>query len=236
VTPRKPKKIRDEDVIAVYRGRAAAMAAIPERLEVPELAPADIEAIYLQRARRYLRKIGWVKSALFGAPVDREENPIPWYTYACTSFLAKRVKPEFRVFEYGSGHSTLWWSQRVAHVTAVEHNVDWYEHVKASMPPNVNYVFNPADYTGELLKHSPQFDVVVIDGLDRVECSKMAPRGLRERGVIIWDNANRDSYQEGYDFLASHGFRRIDFDSTGPIWVSAWTTTVFYREGNCLGI
>jgi hypothetical protein len=235
---RPPKKIHPSDIIAVYQARAAAAEKVPQEPDTPELAPADIDAIYTARMRQHLKKIGWLKSAMTLSPVDRTGNPIPWYTYACQSFLTKRVRPDFRVFEYGSGHSTLWWSQRVAHVTSVEHNPRWYERIAKSAPRNVHYILKQKDddYAPEAARHAPKFDVVVIDGHDRARCALYAPESLTDRGVVIWDNADRDLYQSGYDHLYAKGFRRIDFDSIGPIWSVSWTTTVFYRDQNCLGI
>ena len=81
-----------------------------------------------------------------------------------------------------------------------------------------------------------EFDCVVIDGRDRVNCARHALGALTAGGVIVWDNSDRDCYQEGFDFLRDHGFRRIDFWGLGPINAYPWCTSIFYRDGNCLGL
>jgi hypothetical protein len=48
-------------------------------------------------------------------------------TYPFLRFLEQTVRPEWRVFEYGCGSSTSWWSRRVAKVVAVEHDPMWAE-------------------------------------------------------------------------------------------------------------
>jgi hypothetical protein len=80
------------------------------------------------------------------------------------------------------------------------------------------------------------FDIIVIDGRDRVNCAKNSLGALKEDGVIIWDNSERSKYAEGYAFLKDNGFKRIEFTGIGPVNSFAWSTTVFYRNKNCLAI
>jgi hypothetical protein len=63
-----------------------------------------------------------------------ENGPVPWYTYPMIEFLPAVLRPEFRVFEYGSGASSIWWSGRVGGVVSVEHDVQWYRQVEKSIP------------------------------------------------------------------------------------------------------
>ena len=80
------------------------------------------------------------------------------------------------------------------------------------------------------------FDIIIIDGRDRVNCTKYAIYKLKKEGVIIFDNSDRKAYKDAYDLLASTGFRRIDFWGIGPINKYEWCTSVFYRNNNVLGI
>lgn len=48
-------------------------------------------------------------------------NPIPWIPFAARDFLEPKLQPHMKVFEWGSGGSTIWFAQRVAHVTSIEH-------------------------------------------------------------------------------------------------------------------
>ena len=194
----------------------------------------------LQKPYAYLQEVGWYRSAWKRLSVDVGGEPIPWYTYAAISFLGGRTKENMVVFEYGSGNSTLWWSRRVAKVVSCEHDAGWYELTKSTLPSNVEYrllELVPGGLYCALIKDYGQiFDIVVIDGRDRVNCAKNSLLGLKSDGVVIWDNSDREEYGEGYEFLLDNGFRRVDFAGMGPINANGWTTSVFYRSDNCLGI
>lgn len=56
---------------------------------------------------------------------DGEE--IPWYTYLAIEYLSHLDLTGFRVFEFGSGNSTIWWGRRSNFVQAVENNSLWYD-------------------------------------------------------------------------------------------------------------
>jgi precorrin-6B methylase 2 len=51
----------------------------------------------------------------------------PWLTFGAIKFIEKIVRSDMQVFEYGSGGSTLFWSERVNKVVSIEHNKEWYE-------------------------------------------------------------------------------------------------------------
>lgn len=188
----------------------------------------------------YLTQIGWLASFSTSLPVDQQGNPLPWYTYGAIAFLQDRIRPEMAVFEFGSGNSTLWWSQRVAQVVSREHDAAWYQRVKALVPANVDYqhiaCLPDGDYAREVLKHVGRFDLIVIDGPDRVNCARHALQALKAHGAIIWDNSDREEYAAGYSLLTQAGFRRLDFSGMGPINPQGWCTSIFYRPDNCLGI
>lgn len=50
----------------------------------------------------------------------------PWMNFRVIEWLEFCLKPEMRVFEYGSGGSTLFFAERVAHVVSVEHDEGFY--------------------------------------------------------------------------------------------------------------
>ncbi len=186
-----------------------------------------------------LERIGWLRSVEEGLPVDRDGNCLPWFTYPMISFLNGKIQSNFTVFEYGSGNSTLWWSKQVSSLTSCEHELEWYNFLKERIPSNVKYIHCELDYGGQycktILGYKDRFNIIVIDGRDRVNCAKNSLEALKDDGVIIWDNSDREKYQEGYSYLIQNGFRRIDFEGLGPIG-SQWCTSVFYRDNNCFEI
>jgi hypothetical protein len=65
----------------------------------------------------------WSASQRIGAmPLDEGE---PWITFAARDFLDSYLSSSMRVFEYGSGGSSIFFSQRVAFGISIEHNSEW---------------------------------------------------------------------------------------------------------------
>lgn len=195
---------------------------------------------YFWLYREYLQASGWAASAHAHAPVDRDGRPVPWYTYAALAFLEPRLRADLEVFEYGAGHSTLWWAARVGHVCSVENDLAWTEHLRPRLPVNteLRYESSSATYTASAQHRSRRFDIVVIDGSDRNECARACQNTLKDDGVIVWDNTDREQeYAEGFRHLREVGFRRLDFEGLGPLGGCGWRTTVFYKpHANCLWI
>jgi predicted O-methyltransferase YrrM len=172
--------------------------------------------------------------------VDAAGDPIPWYTYPAIAFLARVVSPDLEVFEFGSGNSTLWWAARVASVTTVEHDAEWADEMRPLLPANVAYSHVPlapdARYAKAAKATGRQFDVIVVDGKDRVRCTRRSLAALKPEGVIVLDNADRPKFARLLDELESNEFKRLPFAGHGPIEHWTWETAILYRSGNCLGI
>lgn len=204
-------------------------------------APARItwrDLRVLWSLRQTLRDCGWLASARAQLPMDAHGNPLPWITYGAIDFLTPRIQPHWRVFEFGAGYSTLWWSSRVAAVVSVESDRAWLESISARLPAHVTCTY--ASEASEDYVRGPEghglFHVIVNDGKRRVACVPAALEALTPDGVILWDNSDRDYYAAGFSELAAAGFKRIDFSGLGPANNHLWMTTIFYRPNNCLGI
>ncbi len=191
--------------------------------------------------KNHLTKSGWKKSVVKRLPIDKHGKALPWFTYGAIHFLEPKLNKNFRVFEYGSGNSTMWFSKKVASITSVEHDEKWFHSMKSKFLAfsNISYsnqsIANTS-YSDEILSYEREFDIIVLDGRQRVQCAKNSLKALKDSGVIIWDNADRAKYQKGYDFLLSKGFKRIDFYGTGPISAHSWSTAIFYKTVNCLAL
>lgn len=192
-------------------------------------------------SKNHLSKSGWKKSVKKRMPIDRGNNELPWFTYGCIYFLNSKLKNWFSVFEYGCGNSTIWFGKRTKSVISVEHNEDWHNKMRSrfSKFANIKNVYRDLEsksYEKEILMYQKEFDIIVLDGRERVNCSFNALNALKDDGVIIWDNSDRIEYQKGYDHLISNGFKRIDFYGMGPISTHSWCTSIFYKKDNCLDI
>lgn len=129
----------------------------------------------------------------------------PWLTQQANSLLSTLLKPTGVGLEWGSGKSTLWFAQRIKHLTSVEHDEAWYKTVssklKANNISNVNYILCKAAEGQEKPGESSYvqvvntfskdgLDFVLIDGLYRDVCANMVFEKIRPGGIIVLDNAN----------------------------------------------
>lgn len=93
-----------------------------------------------------------------------------------------------------------------------------------------------SDYCRAANRFTEGFDIVVIDGRDRVNCAIHSVAALKGEGVILWDNTDRPRYKEGILHLQGRGFRQIEFIGLVPGSTAKAETSLFYRSGNCFGI
>jgi hypothetical protein len=201
---------------------------------------SEATCIFMHRLENVARRTHWLESAFHGQPLDEAGQPCPWFTYSALHFLFSRDVTGLRIFEYGSGCSTAWWAANARSVVSVEHDADWFHKLHPTVPSNVTYLYRELEHDGEyarqIIHHANSVDIVVIDGRDRVNCAKNCVGRLSPQSVVIWDNSDRTKYEEGYAALISDGYRRIDFRGFGPTSYNPWTTSFFYKTGNCLGI
>jgi hypothetical protein len=188
----------------------------------------------------YLNEIGWIESFNKQLPVDKESKPLLWVTYGFIDFISDKLNKNMDIFEYGSGNSTLWYAKRVSSVTSVEHDENWYERIKSSMPKNVTISYQELIYNEEYSKSSNnsdiKFDIIIVDGRDRVNCVKSAINSIQGNGIIVLDDSEREAYKEGIEFLLNHNFKKLDFWGISSGLFYKKCTTIFYKDNNCLGI
>lgn len=205
----------------------------------------------------YLTETGWLRSARARHPVDRAGDSQPWLTMPAIAFLDSRLSRDLTLFEFGSGGSTAWYGRRVGRVTAVEHDRHWFEMIQNDQPSNVNLVFCAAPQPGTFLElvfrplgdplkyasvideveSSSYPDVVVVDGVDRLNCIAIVAARAPESTVIVVDNLEYSrELAPAIDLLQQCGYRRLDFWGVAPGELRLSDTAVFYHSDNCLGI
>lgn len=216
---------------------------IKEILKLPVafiLKQLDLYSLYSLKKIGPLKEDGWFRSVKENRCVDFNGNPLPWLTYPAIEFLGKRVHSNMSVFEYGCGESTYWWAGMVSEVISVEHDEKWYGKIQLKLPENVTLSHVKLDYGGDYCRmvsnYVNRFDIIVIDGRDRIHCAMNSLTALKPDGIIIWDNSDRREYEEGYNFLFKNGFRKIEFVGLSPIWNVKAETGIFYRQNNCMNI
>jgi hypothetical protein len=172
---------------------------------------------------------------------DRDRNYLPWFTYPAIEALNNWDLSDKRVFEYGSGFSTLYWASRAKEVVSVEHDRRWYEIISKLAPDNVRLILAPIDkdesdpspelreqfaaYAGAV---DGRFQIVVVDGYARsrvrYQCAQRALTHLDSNGLIILDNS--DWLPASALFLRTAGLIEVDF--SGPVPGNNYTQTTSF--------
>lgn len=194
----------------------------------------------------YFASQGWFDSVAASAPIGKLGEPVPWWSYPATTFIAERITRDMHVLEFGAGYSTLWLAKRAASVVSVEPDRDWISLLQPRLPKNASIL--PFDETyrdryGELkisASDPDAFDVLVIDGLDRASIALASHNWLSAGGVIIYDDFNVSAEKRwqtnARKSLEGRGFRYLPFYGLGPINDTPHWTCIFYRRENCFGI
>ncbi len=189
----------------------------------------------------FLVQNGWWKSWKAKEPLDSQNKPIPWVTYSFLNFIDKRIQNGFILFEFGSGNSTLYYSRKVKEVYSVEHDILWYNKIKNMLPANVKIKYIElqigAEYCKSVINSGRKYDMIIVDGRDRVNCLVNSINSVKKDGVIILDDSERKEYTEGIIKLKKYGFKSLDFWGISPGFMAYnKCTTIYYRDENVLDI
>jgi hypothetical protein len=161
--------------------------------------------------------------------VDKDNNPIPWYTYPAISYLDQLDITDKSVFEYSCGYSSLYWAKNSLKIISVEHNKEWKEKIQVLAPKNLTLISAvPPDYVSTINSFDEKFDIIIIDGIERRKCATLAIQKIKNDGLIIVDNS--DWYPDTLEFLAKSGLIQIDFIGFGPINRYTWATSFFMKK------
>jgi precorrin-6B methylase 2 len=203
-------------------------------------SPKRLRTLLSFNDKGYLDEVGWFNAFDTRSPVDAKNNPLPWVTYGFIDFIKGRLTKQLTVFEFGSGNSTHFYAKYAGKVIAVEHDKKWLDRIISTKAENAKLIYcelvRDGDYCRMPLTLNEKFDIIIVDGRDRVNCCKQAVGAVSESGVIVLDDSEREFYKEGMDFLKENGFNEISFSGISPGLFYLKATSVFYRPGNCLNI
>lgn len=182
--------------------------------------------------KKTISQYGYALQKKSHAIVDREGQPIPWYTYPAIEYLKQFDFSDKSVFEFGCGYSSLFWEKRAKKVVSVENNKAWYDKMRGEQGENLDIIFAESKeaYVNSILNEG-QFDVIVVDGEWRDLCAENAIKKIKHDGIIIFDNSERvqdlSEYKRANDIFTKLGFIQVDFMGIGPLNDYAWATTMF---------
>ena len=173
---------------------------------------------------------GWFRSLRAGRPMDRNGEALPWITYPAIDFIAQFDLRTKRVFEWGAGNSTRYFSRRSLAVVSVETEAAWFEEVRRWELPNVKILLRPRDpvaYLAPIGEEALPFDVIVIDGPGdlRPGCARTAVKFLAPGGMILLDNSDQSPLTAS--ILRQENLIEIDFSGWAPGAGYPQTTSIF---------
>lgn len=168
------------------------------------------------------------------------ELELPWWSYKAIEYVDTIVSGK-KIFEYGTGGSTIRFSRKADSIVAVEDDPKWADlvrsHLKKKGIQNVKIDFSPFDFLNpvdfeksEYIKsvESGDFDIVIIDGQDhsfreRIKCFRFVEPRMKAGQYIIVDDFWR------YDELLSSNLAKDIkiFESVGPCRYGVTSTAVF---------
>lgn len=194
-----------------------------------KLIPRDLR-MQLKNFKTLAVDFGQWRSIKERIPIDKEGNPIPWYTYPAIDYLKELDLSDKSIFEWGSGSSSLFYARRGKEILSIEHNKKWFNIVNRDKVDNQKIILleEKNDYVEAILSQDKKFDIIVIDGKHRYECSRNAVKCLSEVGLVILDNS--DWYPKTAEYLREHGLIQTNFSGFGPVNDYTWTTSLFLSE------
>ena len=134
---------------------------------------------------------------------------IPWIHHDVIKFLQEKINTNTKILEFGSGNSTIFFSKLTKNIFSIEHNQEWFNKIKPQLDNEVTYILKPIDYISrppinktfyncdtieQLLGQSiPEeyFDIIIIDGIDRVNCAYGSINKLKKNGILVLDDSYR---------------------------------------------
>lgn len=166
--------------------------------------------------------------------VDAEGDFVPWLTYPFVDFINNLDLSDCRVFEFGAGSSSFWWSKKVREVCSVEMEKTWYDFLRERMPRNMELQLCPNGglYPAAINAYEGSFDIVVIDGAERYKSAVSALGKLSGRGIVVLDNS--DWYPNAARMIRENGFVQLDFYGFSPGNSFPSITSLFYKNDELL--
>lgn len=161
----------------------------------------------------------------------------PWLVEKAITFLTEYFKTHQNpnILEFGMGGSTIWVSKRTNKLISVDHDITWLNKVKEIIKTKntiLHLIPRPYDKFCNNFKDET-FDLILIDGRDRVKCIESSIRILKSGGILMLDNSERIRYKSGINLM--NGWKKesyieesdpsyLDDDNKLKKWETSWWT------------
>ena len=217
--------------LAAAQRIGSTLVSHPEKLGRAVRAGADIATLVAKEPSQ-ARLLGRWFATMRRGTVDLE---LPWLPFDVIDKLERYLADGGDVFEYGGGGSTLWFAAHATRVVTVEHHEGWFAELQAHTAdlPNVTLLHGSdadgfRDYVAAIGAFPDEsFDVVVVDGRERVRCVLEAMPKVRRGGWLILDDSDRERYAPAFEAL--RGWPRHTVRGLTPTKPCAGTTTILTK-------
>ncbi len=135
----------------------------------------------------------------------------PWWNERAIRYLSERLQPAARVFEWGSGGSTVWLAGQGIAITSIEHDPQWVTKVTErcpsadirAIPGTTRGTVRSAPESNDRGQHffddyvaaidqfdDDSFDVIIVDGMCRTECVRHGAPKVKPGGILVVDDTD----------------------------------------------
>lgn len=167
----------------------------------------------------------WFATRMPGKTPLKDQQP--WITFRARDWLVHNCQTSWKVLEWGSGGSTLFFATRAGQIVTIEHDPSWFTQVSAALQqistakvemhlvppikcdnePVRAYLSGLPQFKGYSFREYVHcvtqyplhyFDLIIVDGRARMGCLEIAVNYLAPGGFLLLDNAEYPRYS---DFL-----------------------------------
>jgi SAM-dependent methyltransferase len=167
--------------------------------------------------------------------------PIPWLTFDAIREVRGFLRPGMKIFEFGSGHSTIWFARAGAEVYSVEDDHHWYTAVERKLREDrldrahLYYADNETDYVGAIDRSGEHaFDILFFDGSYRLQCLQEALPYLKPGGILVFDDSDFNWF-DGKDFGVPSDWEKKVFRGWEPL-SGGRSETIIWRKPGTLSV
>lgn len=158
----------------------------------------------------------------------------PWFAWNAIPILEKELQERRggKVLEWGSGNSTVWFSQQQMSVVSYEHHQGWYDRVKLATATSSLIDLRFAEIGSSYVSPNVpvgEFSIFVIDGRERSQCAYFLAHAIesgdiKSNSLIIFDDSERPRYTDALEKLMGLCTKHRTYSGTTSLELDKTTT------------
>lgn len=132
---------------------------------------------------------------------DKDGLLMPWYVKPVLDILQEMDLSNLNVWEYGLGASTLYYVRNSKRIDGVDSNEDWIKNVNDTLLDSkliskscLKLEHEKENYVNAI-DTGVDYDIIVVDGIYRNECTIKAIQKSKKGTTIILDNWLQESVE-----------------------------------------